>query len=57
MDENKEQVRQYIEEGNTYVYNFFIGKVMQKSNRQANPNVSLEIIKEELERRKESENK
>lgn len=57
MDENKEQVRQYIEEGNTYVYNFFIGKVMQKSNRQANPNVSLEIIKAELERRKESENK
>lgn len=52
MDENEEQVRQYIEEGNTYVYNFFIGKVMQKSNRQANPNMSLEIIKEELERRK-----
>lgn len=52
MDENKEQVRQYVEDGNTYVYNFFIGKVMQKSNRQANPNMSLEIIKEELERRK-----
>ena len=52
MDENEEQVRQYVEEGNTYVYNFFIGKVMQKSNRQANPNMSLEIIKEELERRK-----
>ncbi len=57
MDENKEQVRQYIEDGNTYVYNFFIGKVMQNSNRQANPNVSLEIIKEELERRKNSESK
>ncbi len=52
MDDNLEQVRQYVEEGNTYVYNFFIGKVMQKSNRQANPNMSLEIIKEELERRK-----
>lgn len=55
MDENKEQVRQYIEENNTYVYNFFVGKVMQKSNRQANPNISLELIKEELERRKKSE--
>lgn len=52
MNENEEQVRQYVEDGNTYVYNFFIGKVMQKSNRQANPNMSLEIIKEELERRK-----
>ena len=57
MDENEEQVRQYIEESNTYVYNFFVGKTMQKSNRQANPNLSLEIIKEELERRKESEGK
>lgn len=54
MNENEEQVRQYVEEKNTYVYNFFIGKVMQKSNRQANPNMSLEIIKEELERRKKN---
>ena len=57
MDENVSQVRQYIDEGNTYVYNFFIGKVMAKTNRQANPNMSLEIIKEELERRKQDEGK
>ena len=57
MDENVSQVRQYIDEGNIYVYNFFIGKVMAKTNRQANPNISLEIIKEELERRKEYESK
>ena len=25
------------------VYNFFVGKVMQKTNRQANPNMSLDI--------------
>ena len=43
--------------GNTYVYNFFVGKVMQKTNRQANPNISLDIIKEELERRKDNESK
>ena len=57
MDENKEQVRQYIEEDNEHVVNFFIGQTMKKSNRQANPNISLEIIKKELERRKEEYDK
>ena len=53
MDENQEQVRQYIEEDNEHVINFFIGQTMKKSNRQANPNISLELIKKELERRKQ----
>ncbi len=57
MDENKEQVRQYVEDDNVYVVNFFIGKVMQKSNRQANPNRTLELIKQELERMKKNESK
>ena len=52
MDENSEQVRQYIEEDNTHVVNFFIGKVMQTTKRSANPNRSMVLIKEELERRK-----
>ena len=52
MDENAEQVRQYIEEDNTHVVNFFIGKVMQTTKRSANPNRSMVLIKEELERRK-----
>ena len=52
IDENPDQVRQYVEEGKDYVVNYFIGKVMQKSNRQANPNSSLELIKIELEKRK-----
>lgn len=52
MDDNAEQVRQFIEEDNTHVVNFFIGQTMKQSNRQANPNKSLEIIKQELERRK-----
>lgn len=55
--ENTEQVRQYVEEGKDYVINYFIGKVMQKSNRQANPNRSLELIKIELEKRKNNERK
>jgi aspartyl-tRNA(Asn)/glutamyl-tRNA(Gln) amidotransferase subunit B len=54
MDENSEVVRQYVEEGNTSAINFFIGQTMKKSNRQANPNKSMEIIKEELERRKKN---
>ena len=52
MDKNEEQVRQYVEEDNMSIINFFIGQTMKESNRQANPNMSKEIIKEELERRK-----
>ena len=52
MDENLEVVRQYVEDGNKSAGNFFIGQVMKKSNRQANPNISKELIFEELERRK-----
>lgn len=57
LNENPEQVRQYIEEGKDYVVNYFIGKLMQMSNRQANPNRSLELIKIELEKRKNNEGK
>ena len=57
MDENPEQVRQYVEDGNMAIVNFFIGQTMKKSNRQANPNKSLEIIKQELEKRKNNEGK
>ena len=52
MDENSEVVRQYVEDGNMSAINFFIGQTMKKSNRQANPNKSKEIIAKELERRK-----
>lgn len=52
MTENEEIVRQYVEDGNMGAINFFIGQTMKRSNRQANPNKSMEIIKRELERRK-----
>ena len=52
MDENPEVVRQYVEDGNMSAVNFFVGQTMKKSNRQANPNISREIISKELERRK-----
>ncbi len=51
MEENQEVVRQYVEDGNKSAINFFVGQVMKKSNRQANPNKSRELITEELERR------
>lgn len=51
IEENPDQVKQYIE-GKEYVKNFFVGKVMQKSNRQANPTKTIEIILEELEKRR-----
>ena len=57
MDENKEQVRQYVEDDNKAIVNFFIGQTMKTSNRQANPNKSLEIIKQELEKRKKDAGK
>ena len=52
MDENQEVVRQYVEDGNMSAVNFFVGQTMKKSNRQANPNISRELISKELERRK-----
>lgn len=55
MDENLEVVRQYVEDGNMSAVNFFVGQTMKKSNRQANPNMSREIISKELERRKNDE--
>ena len=52
MDENTEVVRQYVEDGNMSAVNFFVGQTMKRSNRQANPNISRELISKELERRK-----
>ena len=52
MSDNLEIVRQYVEDDNKGAINFFIGQVMKRSNRQANPNISRELIIKELERRK-----
>ncbi len=47
--ENQEQVKQYYE-GKDYVANYFVGQVMNKTNRQADPKLTIKLIKEELER-------
>ena len=49
IKENVQQVEEYLS-GNEKIANFLVGKVMQKTNKQANPGMSLKLIKEELER-------
>lgn len=49
IKENPTQVEEYLS-GKDMVANFLVGKVMQKTNKQANPATSLKLIKEELER-------
>lgn len=51
IKENELQVKEYLS-GKDYVANYFVGKVMQKTNKQANPTLALKLIKEELERMK-----
>jgi aspartyl-tRNA(Asn)/glutamyl-tRNA(Gln) amidotransferase subunit B len=50
FDENPDVVRQF-KEGKEWVANFFVGQVMKKTKGQANPNKTLETIKEEIKRR------
>ncbi len=49
IKENPTQVEEYLG-GKEMVANFLVGKVMQKTNKQANPATSLKLIKEQLER-------
>ena len=51
LEENQEQVEEYFS-GKDYVANYFVGKVMQKTNKQADPKLALKIIKEQLEKRR-----
>lgn len=50
LDESPDVVKQY-KEGAYYAANFFVGSVMKKTKGQANPKLTLEIIKEEMEKR------
>ena len=49
FSENEIQVNQYLN-GNEKLANFLVGKVMQKSNKQANPSVTLSLIIRELDK-------
>ena len=48
IKENQNIYKQYLD-GNKGVCNFFVGKVMQKTNKQANPKIALELINKILE--------
>ena len=50
FDENPSVVLDF-KSGKDWVANFFVGQVMKKTKGQANPNKTLEIIKEEIKRR------
>ena len=50
FDENLNVVKEF-KEGKDYVANFFVGQVMKKTKGQANPNKTLNIIKEEIKKR------
>ena len=63
--DNDEELRQYVKEavdqfpdvvaqykeGKPWVANYFVGQVMKKTRGQANPALTLNLIKEELEKR------
>ena len=50
LNENPNVIKEY-KDGKDYVLNFFVGQVMKKTKGQANPNITLQMIKEEIERR------
>ncbi len=52
--ENPKQEAEY-HAGRDFVANYFVGQVMNKTQRQADPKLTLKLIKEELERRKKNE--
>ena len=49
--ESPNQVKEYLS-GKEMLANYFLGQIMKKTNKQADPVVTLELIKEELSRRK-----
>jgi len=50
--ENPKQVNDYYA-GKESLANFFVGMVMKKTNMQANPVITLELVKKELENKNE----
>jgi Asp-tRNA(Asn)/Glu-tRNA(Gln) amidotransferase B subunit len=47
LKENPENVKKYLA-GNEKLFSFFVGEVMKKTQRKANPKVVNEILKEKL---------
>ncbi len=51
IESNPKELNDYLN-GKEMMVNFFLGQVMKLTNKQANPVITLELIKEELNKRK-----
>ncbi len=49
LDNNKSQIEEY-HNGHTNVFNFFVGQVMKETHGKANPVLTQQILKEELDK-------
>ena len=49
LDSNKSQIEEY-HNGHTNVFNFFVGQVMKETHGKANPVLTQQILKEELDK-------
>ncbi len=52
LDEHPKEISDYIDKGLTNVVNFLLGQVMKKSQGKANPAVAMELLKAELEKKR-----
>lgn len=50
--EHPKEVDDYLNKGLTNVVNFFLGQVMKQTQGKANPAKTMQILKEELDKRK-----
>lgn len=52
LAEHPKEVSDYLDKGLTNVINFFLGQIMKKSQGKANPATAMEMLKEELDKKK-----
>lgn len=52
LDSHQKEVTDYVEKGLTNVVNFFLGQVMKQTQGKANPKRTMELLKEELDKKK-----
>lgn len=52
LDAHPKEVTDYLEKGLTNIINFFLGQVMKETKGKANPALTMQILKSELEKRR-----
>ncbi len=53
LEEHPKEVSDYLDKGLTNVVNFFLGQVMKKTQGKANPAKTMELLKSELEKKRQ----